>query len=167
MRIQTYGGITIRYRRDPVPYCGVYRLRKPIPPYNKRTEVLNSIQEEEFRPFRYPVFKEAVHRYGGCINCYRYLVHGKRHTDRCWKTNYKCRKQWMKFGKASGPIRNSEMVKYASEAEMSVVVAFRSPRTKGTNVTVKKATNGQIINCPQNRTIVPISDLDYSYNEHI
>ena len=58
MRIQTYGGITIRYRRDPVLYCGVYRLRKPIPPYNKRTEVLDSIQEEEFRPFRYPVFNE-------------------------------------------------------------------------------------------------------------
>lgn len=75
--------------------------------------------------------------------------------------------QWKKFGKAAGPIRNSEMVKYASEAEMPVVVAFRSPRTKGTNDTVKKATNGQIINCPQNRTIVPISDLDYSYNEHI
>lgn len=48
--------------------------------------------------------------------------------------------QWKKFGKAAGPIRNSEMVKYASEAEMSVVVAFRSPRTKGTNDTVKKAT---------------------------
>lgn len=48
--------------------------------------------------------------------------------------------QWKKFGKAAGPIRNSEMVKYASEAEMPVVVAFRSPRTKGTNDTVKKAT---------------------------
>ncbi len=48
--------------------------------------------------------------------------------------------QWKKYGKAAGPIRNSEMVKYASEAEMSVVVAFRSPRTKGTNDTVKKAT---------------------------
>jgi len=48
--------------------------------------------------------------------------------------------QWKKFGKAAGPIRNSEMVKYASEVEMPVVVAFRSPRTKGTNDTVKKAT---------------------------
>lgn len=96
MKIQTYGGLTIRYRYDPVPYCGVYRRRKPIPPYNRRTEVLNSIQEEEYRPFRYPVFKEAVHRYGGCIYCYRYLVQGKRHTDRCWKTSCKCRKQWMK-----------------------------------------------------------------------
>ena len=48
--------------------------------------------------------------------------------------------QWEKFGRSAGPIRNSEMVKYASEAEMPVVVAFRSPRTKGTNDTVKKAT---------------------------
>lgn len=48
--------------------------------------------------------------------------------------------QWEKYGRAAGPIRNSEMVKYASEAEMPVVVAFRSPRTKGTNDTVKKAT---------------------------
>lgn len=48
--------------------------------------------------------------------------------------------QWKKHGRAAGPIRNSEMVKYASEAEMSVVIAFRSPRTKGTNDTVKKAT---------------------------
>ena len=48
--------------------------------------------------------------------------------------------QWEKFGKSAGPIRNSEMVKYAAEAEMPVVVAFRSPRTTGTNDTVKKAT---------------------------
>ena len=48
--------------------------------------------------------------------------------------------QWEKYGRSAGPIRNSEMVKYASEAEMPVVVAFRSPRTKGTNDTVKKAT---------------------------
>lgn len=49
--------------------------------------------------------------------------------------------QWGKYGKAAGPIRNSEMIKYASEAEMPVVVAFRNPRTRGTNDTVKKATN--------------------------
>ena len=47
--------------------------------------------------------------------------------------------QWEKYGRSAGPIRNSEMVNYASEAEMPVVVAFRSPRTKGTNDTVKKA----------------------------
>ena len=48
--------------------------------------------------------------------------------------------QWEKYGRSAGPIRNSEMIKYAAEAEMPVVVAFRSPRTKGTNDTVKKAT---------------------------
>ena len=47
--------------------------------------------------------------------------------------------QWKKYGRSAGPIRNSKMVKYASEAEMPVVVAFRNPRTKGTNDTVKKA----------------------------
>ena len=84
MRLQTFDGITYRYRRDPVPYCGVYRLRKPIPPYNKRTRVLNSIQEEEYRPLKDPVFKKVVRRYaGGCILCYRYLCNYGRHTDRC------------------------------------------------------------------------------------
>ena len=74
MKLQTYDGITYRYRRDPVPYCGVYRLRKPIPPYNKRSWVLNSIQEEEYRPLKDPEFKEVVRQYGGgCILCYRYL----------------------------------------------------------------------------------------------
>lgn len=48
--------------------------------------------------------------------------------------------QWEKYGRSAGPIRNSEMVKYASEAVMPVVVDFRSPRTKGTNDTVRKAT---------------------------
>ena len=46
---------------------------------------------------------------------------------------------WEKCGRAAGPIRNSEMIKYASEVEVPVVVAFRSPRTMGTNDTVKKA----------------------------
>ena len=100
MKIQTYGGITIRYRRDPVPYCGVYRRRKPIPPYNKRTSFLNFIQEEEYRSFKDPVYKKVVSLYGyGCRHCYRYLIHYERHKDRCWKTSYKCRKQW---GSVSG-----------------------------------------------------------------
>ena len=104
MKLQTFDGITYRYRRDPVPYCGVYRLRKPIPPYNKRTRVLNSIQEEEYRPLKDPVFKKVVRRYaGGCILCYRYLCNYGRHTDRCWKTNHKCRKQWMKHQKKHYP----------------------------------------------------------------
>ena len=102
MKIQTYGGITIRYRQDPVPYCGVYHYRKPKPPYNRRTRVLNSIQEEEYRQFKDPVFKEMVWQHGnGCIHCYR--IHHGRHTDRCWKTNSKSRKQWMKHQKKHYP----------------------------------------------------------------
>ena len=53
MKLQTFDGITYRYRHDPVPYCGEYRRRKPIPPYNKRTSFLNFIQEEEYR-YRLP-----------------------------------------------------------------------------------------------------------------
>lgn len=45
--MQTFDGITYRYRYDPVPYCGVYRRRKPKPPYNRRAQVWNSVQDEE------------------------------------------------------------------------------------------------------------------------
>ena len=100
MRPQSFGGITYRYRYDPVPYCGVYRYRKPSPPYNRRIRVLNTIQEEEYRPLKDPVYKEVVRQHGnGSIYCYRYLSHNDRHTDRSWKTSYKCRKQWMKHQK--------------------------------------------------------------------
>ena len=102
MRLQSFGGITYRYRHDPVPYCGVYRYRKPSPPYNRRIRVLNTIQEEEYRPLKDPVFKEVVWQHGnGCIHCYR--IHHGRHTDRSWKTSYKCRKQWMKHQKKHYP----------------------------------------------------------------
>ena len=47
---------------------------------------------------------------------------------------------WKKYGRAAGPIRNSEMIKYASEAEVPIVIAFRSSKTRGTDDTVKKAT---------------------------
>lgn len=115
----TWDGLKYRYRYDPVPYCGVYRRRKPMPPYNRRARVLNSIQEEEHRPFKDPVYKEVVSRYGGgCIHCYSYLIRYKRHTDRCWKTNYKCRKQWMKHLKKHYPsIRIQEELNDLEEFE--------------------------------------------------
>lgn len=47
--------------------------------------------------------------------------------------------QWKKYGRAAGPIRNSEMISYASESDFPIVVAFVSPNAKGTNDTVKKA----------------------------
>lgn len=47
---------------------------------------------------------------------------------------------WEKYGRSAGPIRNSEMIKYALKVNVPIVVAFRSPRTKGTNDTIKKAT---------------------------
>lgn len=104
MRIRTYGGITIRYRYDPVPYCGVYRRRKPKPPYNRRTLGLNSIQEEDYRHFKNPEYKKVVCLHGyGCICCYRWRINFERHTDRSWKTSYKCRKQWMKHQKKHYP----------------------------------------------------------------
>ena len=47
---------------------------------------------------------------------------------------------WEKYGRAAGPIRNSEMVKYASEVKVPIVIAFRNAKTRGTDDTVKKAT---------------------------
>ncbi len=48
--------------------------------------------------------------------------------------------EWKKYGKAAGPIRNSQMVNYAANSQSPTVVAFVSPRTKGTLDTIKKAT---------------------------
>lgn len=59
MRFQTFDGTIYRYRYDPVPYCGVYRLRKPIPPYNTRRAFIRvPIQDEEYRHFKDPKYKE-------------------------------------------------------------------------------------------------------------
>ena len=47
--------------------------------------------------------------------------------------------EWKKYGRAAGPVRNSQMIDYAAESKMPVVVAFVSPNTKGTMDTVNKA----------------------------
>lgn len=47
--------------------------------------------------------------------------------------------QWDIYGKSAGPIRNSEMIKYASESDIPVVVAFVSQNSKGTKDTINKA----------------------------
>ena len=46
---------------------------------------------------------------------------------------------WSSYGRAAGPIRNSEMISYASESDIPIVVAFVSPKSKGTVDTVNKA----------------------------
>ena len=46
---------------------------------------------------------------------------------------------WRTYGKAAEPIRNSQMIEYASEAALPIVIAFVSPRTKGTRDTIQKA----------------------------
>ena len=46
---------------------------------------------------------------------------------------------WEKYGRSAGLIRNSEMIQYASEVNVPIVVAFVSPRSKGTKDTVRKA----------------------------
>ena len=46
---------------------------------------------------------------------------------------------WKKFGKAAGPIRNSEMIKYISDSENPAVIALVGPNAKGTMDTVNKA----------------------------
>ena len=47
--------------------------------------------------------------------------------------------EWKKYGRAAGPIRNSQMIDYAAESVMPVVVAFVSLKSKGTMDTVNKA----------------------------
>lgn len=47
--------------------------------------------------------------------------------------------QWEKYGRAAGPIRNKQMVDYIKEDENPLVIAFTSPRTKGTRNTIKEA----------------------------
>ena len=47
--------------------------------------------------------------------------------------------EWTKFGRAAGPIRNSQMIEYTSKSFKPIVIAFVSPRSKGTMDTIKKA----------------------------
>lgn len=47
--------------------------------------------------------------------------------------------EWTKYGKAAGPIRNSEMVSCLSSFSKKVVIAFKNERTRGTADTIKKA----------------------------
>ena len=62
-------------------------------------------------------------------------LYAERHNVKC--TVFPA--QWKKYGKAAGPVRNSEMIKYAADSEVPTVVAFISPRSKGTKDTVSKA----------------------------
>jgi len=47
--------------------------------------------------------------------------------------------EWKKYGRAAGPVRNSQMIDYAAASEKPMVVAFVSPKSKGTLDTVRKA----------------------------
>lgn len=47
--------------------------------------------------------------------------------------------EWKNYGKAAGPIRNKQMVEYISAAKKKLVVAFVSPKSKGTCHTVSLA----------------------------
>ena len=62
-------------------------------------------------------------------------LYAKKHNIRC--TMFPA--EWEKYGRPAGPIRNSQMIEYASEADIPIVIAFVSPRTKGTIDTVQKA----------------------------
>lgn len=73
---------------------------------------------------------------GGCkgvdILAYKYA---KNHGIRVTQFNA----DWGKFGKAAGPIRNSEMITYVGESDYPILVAFVSDTSKGTLDTVNKA----------------------------
>ncbi len=51
--------------------------------------------------------------------------------------------QWEKYGKKAGPIRNSQMIKYAKEQEPAII-AFWNGHSKGTLDTLVKAMNDSI-----------------------
>lgn len=46
---------------------------------------------------------------------------------------------WGKFGRAAGPIRNSEMAEYASKADRGYLAAFPKGRSPGTRDMIRKA----------------------------
>lgn len=46
---------------------------------------------------------------------------------------------WNTYGKAAGPIRNEQMVKYAAEANRGILVAFPIGESKGTRNMIKLA----------------------------
>ena len=58
------------------------------------------------------------------------------------KHGAKCTKfpaEWGKYGRAAGPIRNTNIVEYVAQSRQPIVVAFVNERTKGTLDTVRKA----------------------------
>jgi hypothetical protein len=46
---------------------------------------------------------------------------------------------WSTYGKSAGPIRNSQMIDYISDVELPIVIAFISPKARGTRDTVSKS----------------------------
>ena len=46
---------------------------------------------------------------------------------------------WKRYGKAAGPIRNSEMLDYIKDSKLPIVAAFLSADSRGTADTVRKA----------------------------
>lgn len=62
---------------------------------------------------------------------------------------------WTKYGKAAGPIRNKEMVDYIKQYNDSLVMAFTSKNTKGTQNTVALAKKANI----------PVIEIPYDINE--
>lgn len=46
---------------------------------------------------------------------------------------------WDKYGRAAGPIRNEQMVKYAAEADRGILIAFPVGESRGTRNMIKLA----------------------------
>ena len=62
---------------------------------------------------------------------------------------------WTKYGRAAGPIRNREMIDYIKQYTGSLVIAFLSKDTKGTQNTVALAKKAGI----------PVIEIPYDVNE--
>jgi len=46
---------------------------------------------------------------------------------------------WKKYGRATGPIRNEQMAKYAAKADRGILIAFPIGESKGTRNMIKLA----------------------------
>ena len=116
MRLQTFDGITYRYRHDPVPRTGrsenphritgncIYgdikyrrpKLRRSLVQELSVDEELGWLKKRKAHIIMLP-FKDVWWK--GLSIMEGYVVH----QDRCWKSSCKCRKQWMKHQKKHYP----------------------------------------------------------------
>lgn len=69
---------------------------------------------------------------------------GEKYAEECGCTLRVYSADWIKYGRAAGPIRNKQMVDYLTTTENGLVVAFVSDNTRGTRNTIAQAQKSNI-----------------------